>query len=341
MTEILKILFEKPKKIRLFILNFSKLLLTVLITNGITGKFELNFLKNIVRFKNDIHLGKILLYTTILVAVWFIIWYILEPFFILLIGLRKSRQREDREVQRLKERRNIREILKFFGGFTLENKNFAVPGENIHTIADIAEFVDEDNSIVSSNSTFTEALYILFVGWLYLLCNSSYLSLSFCNHLIMALAITILVILYRSISGFLISLKDHAGDVRILLDELEFRKMVMDIVIKDFRGHLNLEKESFDLNWGKRRYSTRDFYHYHEGLGNAYYLKKFRSANRPDLTDMIVIFNFNPNEELRSVLQEMNTVGIVVVNDDSELLDNLISELNRLKTLHENNELLI
>ncbi|WP_341900740.1 hypothetical protein [Fluviicola taffensis] len=336
MSELLKLLYEQPKKLRLLILNFLKLILTIIILNGIHGLFKYNFLKNITGFNGSNHIGEIFVYLILFIAYWLVIWYVLEPFFVLLIGLKKRRAQENQdENQRAEDKKGIGTLLKFFGGFTIENKNFVVPNDNIHTLAEIAQFVDEDNSFNAPNTLFGEALYILFVGWMYLIFNSEYCGMSLCNHALIGSAILLLILLYRFLNNLFVRLKDHTADVRIFLDELEFRKMVMDIVLKDFSGYLNLEKESFDLNWGKNGYHIRDLYHYNEGLGNAYYLKRFRKKSRPDLSDMVMILNFNPNEELRTVLKEMKVIGIVIAEDDSELIDKLIVELNRLKGIKE------
>ena len=44
-----------------------------------------------------------------------------------------------------------------------------------------------------------------------------------------------------------------------------------------------------------------------------------------------MVFNFNPNEEVRKLLEEKGVIGIVVAKEDDELLDNLVDELNRIK----------
>lgn len=338
MSELIKLLYEQPRKIRRLILNFLRFILTVIILNGIHGLFKYNFLKNIYEFNGNLHVGKVFLYVIIFTGYWLMIWFVLEPIFVLLIGLKKRKTQEQRdreENQRLEDKKDIGLLLNFLGGFTVENKDFVVPADNIHTIADVAQFVDEDNSFSVPNTLFGEALYILFVGWVYLIFNSHYCGLTFCNHLIFGIVIILLVLIYRTLNNLLTRLKDHTEDARIFLDELEFRKSVMDLIIKEFRGRLNLEKECFDLNWGRNGYHIRDLYYYHEGLGNAFYLKKFRRRSKPDLSDMVLILNFNPNEELRSVLQEMGVIGIVVTENDSDLLDKLIDELNRLKLITE------
>lgn len=344
MTELFKLLYEQPKKLRLLILNFLKFILTMIILNGIHGLFQYNFLKNWSNFDGSNHIGKILLYVIVFIGYWLLIWYILEPIFIFLINLRErkvqieNQEENNNENQKSEDRNDIKLLLKLYGGFTIENKNFIVPNDNIHSLADIVQFVDEDSSFNVPNSLFGEALYILFVGWVYLMFNSHYCGLTLCNHTAIGIIMLIMILIYRLHNNLFARIKDHTEDVRIFLDGLEFRKLVMDIVIKEFIGRLNLDKESFDLNWGRKRYHIRDLFYYHEGLGNAYYLKKFRGSRRPDFSDMIIIMNFNPNQELKSMLQEMGIIGIVVAKDDSEILDNLIVELNYLKSKDQESE---
>lgn len=280
------------------------------------------------------HIGKILLYLLLFVVYWLVIWNLLEPIFVFLIGMkkRKTPEKEEQEKnQQAEDKRDIGKLLQFSRSFTIKNKDFIIPNDNIHDIADIAQFVDEDKSFNVPNTLFGEALYILFVGWLYLIFNYNYLELTICKLVIMGSLILVLIFIYRGYNDVLKRLKDHTEDIRIFLDELEFRKLVMDTVIKDFKGRVNVHKKSFDLNWGRKGYHIHDLYHYHEGLGNAYYLKKFRGSRRPDFSDMIIIMNFNPNQELKSMLHEMGVIGIVVAKDDSEILDKLIVELNHLK----------
>ncbi len=338
MPELLKLLYEQPKKLRLLILNFLKFILTILIINGLHDRYKYNFLKNINGLDGSNHIGNILLYLLLFVAYWLAIWYILETIFVFLIGMRKRKhaEKENQEKnQRAEDKKDIGKLLQFSRAFTIKNKDFIIPNDNIHDIANIAQFVDEDKSFNVPNTLFGEAVYILFVGWLYLIFNYDYLDLTVGKLMIMGSVILVLIFIYRGYNDVLSRLKDHTEDIRIFLDELEYRKIVMDTVIKDFKGRINIDKKSFDLNWGRTGYHIRDLYHHHEGIGNAKYLKKFKGAYRPDLSDIVLILNFNPNEELKTLFREMKVMGLVVAIDDSELLDNLVVELNRLKALHE------
>lgn len=236
--------------------------------------------------------------------------------------------------------------LRFLGAYSEEEKKdekeethkHLLPGKNIHTIIDVAEYVETEETFDMKNSVFAEMLFILTIGWFYVLFNFQFLGMSCWKLFLWGLIPGLGIAIYRTLDGFLIHFKDHSSSYSKFFEMLEYRKLVMDVVLQDFRGRVNIIKNTFDLNWGKRRYHLRDFAFYHEGLGNAYLIKHLQSASADvyDFKETIAVMNFKPNAELTELFQKKGIIGIVVAGNDEELLDNLVEELNRLKALEKN-----
>lgn len=333
--ELIKFFIEEPGKIKLLIISLFKLLLTILIVNGIFNICEYNDLSNLLNWNSKKHLGKILLYATTLIGVWAIIWEFLDSLFLLLISIR-SKKKVDLENER---HGFIGFFLRMFNVYSHEsehNENGEIssqllPGDNIYDVIDITEYIEKENGFDMKNSIFAEVLFIICVGWFYLLFNFKTLDINYWQFSIFTLIPILSIVIYRVLDGFLIYIKDHSSSYSRFFDILAFRKHVMDTVVEDFGGNINIFDRTFDIHWNKKIYQLRDYSYYHEGLGNRYLTDQLRAAVNDNLTGFIAVLNFKPNEELIKVITvEKGMLGIIVVENENELLDNIVIELNRL-----------
>lgn len=332
-TELLKLLLEQPSKFGLICLNLLRLLLTVMILNSFPNLFKYNFPKNFLTFDENLHIGFLFLYIMMLAVVWIVVWEAFESLFSLLITIKKSKAKDEKDDELKEERRTIGSYLKRFNVVTIENKDFLIPQKRIHDVDDFLEFVDENDTLNVAKSSFAKVLYLVVVAWLYTLFNFSYIGIPICGHVVIGGFILLLYFIFKALDKLIIAVDDHSDDLRIELDGLEFRKLVMDTILQDFRGRINIDNKSFDFNWGRNGYKLFDYYHYHEGLGNAYLLKKMRSAKQKKIEGEIIVLNFNPNETLKRVFEAKKLGGFVVANEHKELLDNLTTKLNELEAI--------
>lgn len=328
--ELLKLFLEKPGKFGVIALNLLRLILTLMFINSIPGFFKFNFTDKIFTFGN-IHIGYILLYVFLVVIFWGLIWELLPLLFSYLITLRKKKTIEQRTDEIRSERKEIRELLILFKVFSNDNK-FIVPSGRIYDVIDFLRTIHETKTLQLAKSGFANVFYLLFVTWLFLLFNVVYIGISPCWHLLFIGVLLFISFIFRSIDRILIIADDHFEDVLIALEELEYKRMVIDTVTLDFKGKINYEEKSFSLKWGKNGYHLFDFYYYIPGIGEEYILKYWQEKRGMDIRDKIIVLNFAPSERVEHRLyKELGAKAIVVANDDEELIKNLILTLNELE----------
>lgn len=328
--ELLKLFLEKPGKFGVIALNLLRLILTLMFINSIPGFFKFNFTEKIFTFGN-IHIGYILLYVFLLVIFWAAIWELLPILFSFLITLRKKKSIEQRSEEIRSEKKEIRELLILFKVYSNDNK-FIVPSGRIYDVIDFLRMAHETNTLQLAKSGFSNVFYLLFVTWLFLVFNFVYVGISPCWHLLFIGVLYFLGFIFRSIDKVLMIVEEHFEDVLLALDQLEYKRMVIDTVTLDFKGRVNYEEKSFSFNWGKNAYQLFDFYYYHPGLGEAYILKYWQEKRGMDIRSKIIVLNFPPSERVEHHLyRELGAKAIVVANDYDELMNNLTSKLNELE----------
>jgi hypothetical protein len=301
-----------------------------MIINSLPGLFKFNFSERMLSISN-IHIGYLFLYVFLLVIFWGLIWELLPMLFSFLITLRKSKTNEQRSEEIRSERKDIRRLLIWLKVFSNDEK-FLVPSKHIYSVIDFLRSVHETNSIQLAKSGFSGVFYLFFISWLYLICNFSYVGISAWWHLMFFVLLLLGAFIFRGIDKILMVAEDHFDDVLIALEELEYKRMVIDTVTLDFKGKINHEEKSFSFNWGKHGYHLFDFYHYHPGLGEAYILKHWKEQRNVKIEDKIIVLNFSPSERVENRLfQELGARAIVIANDHDELMDNLIIKLNELE----------
>lgn len=337
MIEVLKFLLEQPGKFGQIALNLLRLLLTLMIANVIPSLFKYNFPNHLNAFDGSLHIGFLFLYIIWIGILWIVIWELFDLPFSFLITWRKAKDKQKKDDDLLVERQTIGQTLKFFGVSSIENEDFKIPKKPIHVVTDFIEFIDKNDSLNLAKSFVSNLLYLLVVGWIYFLCNAAFFHFSICCFILSGIVLFLMGIGVRGLDRIAILVNDHTDDLRRTLERLEYRKMIIDIVVKDFRGRINMENKSFDIKWGNRSYSINDYYYYHGGIGNVMLIKKIKAANAPNWTERILVLNFQPNDELKTLLHEKRIIGVVVANSNEELLDNLVEELNRLNELYKEN----
>jgi len=323
---ILKLFYEEPDKLRLLIVNFIKLLLTILIVDKIFNhQSKWNDLYNLIQDKSTSKLDEILIYSATLIFTWFILWYIGESFFLFLISLRKKKSDAKSSI----EKRSFFPILKMTGAYRFENGDY-LPGPNIEAISELAESLSNSKKTQMKNTIFADTLFMAIVGWFYLLFNQVTFHCSILSIAIVLVILIILCMIYRAMDSLLNSFQNSSSAIAVFLTMMVYKKMVNNVLINIFNAKYNAEIKCFELEWGEKKYLVGSIGYESNEHGNTSIYNTFIDPATKIEPHEIFITNISPNQTLKTLLSSKTFSAYVVANNGREVMDNLLIALNQL-----------
>lgn len=321
---LLKLLYEQPERLRLLIVNFVKLMLTVAIIQKTCNLSKLNELNDFINSKMIISIDGILLYGVTLIAVWLVVWNIADSLFLFLMSLRKEKTDAIKDIQK----QSFLPILKISGAFKMDNDAY-LPGRNILPISELAKTLSTNHQQMKS-TLFAEVLYIAIVGWFYLLFNTTSLQIPCWVIITLFLFIAILCLLYRSMDSVLDAFQDSSSVIVIFLDMMIYKDMVNSVLRSFFDVKYSSEKKCFELDWKGKKYEVVDAGFKSNVHGNNHLIEIFNDPKAANDLGGILISNIIPNSTLSKIIENGKVDAYVIANNEKEVIDNLIIALNYL-----------
>lgn len=321
---LLKLLYEQPERLRLLLVNFVKLLLTVAIIQKSCNLSKLNELNDFIDSKITISLDVILLYGVTLIGVWLIVWNIGDTIFLFLMSLRKEKTDAVKDIQK----QSFLPILKISGAFKMDNGAY-LPGRNIQPIYELAKVLSTKPQKMTS-TLFAEVLFIAIVGWFYLLFNITSLQTPCWVIITLFFCIVLLCLLYRSMNSVFEAFKDSSSVIVIFLDMMIYKDMVNNVLRNIFNAKYNSERKCYELEWKGKKYEVGDAGFKNNEHGNSRLIEVLSDPESANDRGGIIISNIVPNSTLSKIVESGKLDAYVVAKNEKEVMDNLLIALNRL-----------
>lgn len=158
---ILKLLYEEPEKLQSLIINFIKLLLTLLIAHSFFDLNELNSLGSITDLNPKINIKDTLYYLVLIIVCWFVIWTLFYGLFLVVTLIFKS---PNSKIKR-KNNQLTYEALDHFLIYKTTKGGYKYPKKHINNIVEIGKLVKENDSFSMRDTLFLDIVFIAIIIW--------------------------------------------------------------------------------------------------------------------------------------------------------------------------------
>ena len=303
-------LLEEPNRISLVVLNFVKLILTIVISNSLFHIADGMNIESLQGLINSIRFDELLTPIILIVVVWFLIWEVFSFFFFLILNIIPTFKKNSFKSS------YIYSYLKSAGAFKEPIENKIIPTKK----TSLFEEAFESKNLKFSNRNIVKYLYLFLVIYVFYLFNPCLL---FGYSKPILITIGILLLLGILITFFFQQMFSFIDDNTHEFRDFTFRLKYSRIIKEVFEGVYSL-KLNDDFNYSFNKNKTE--YHFFEfatenQLQGAKLLETLVDSLK---SNTIIITNINPSEKLIELINKKEISGIITAKDKKEIEENLL-----------------
>lgn len=320
---LLRLLFAEPEKQQEVIINIFKVLLTLLFSQLLFNYPQIKNLTWLIENYGEVSIKSAFRFLLAIVLLWIFIWRIMFTMFFYLGSLQVKVRDKGKKIKG----REIEKILCSFGVASKGNNGYYHPTRLTASAAKIVSEI-KNESLGSTNTLFTEGLFIAIVSWFYFLFQSGCLCENMIILILSGIVLFFLILVWRFAEILFEGIYDNSFHIKDFLNSLVYRRLVNQVVQKTFKARFDSERSGYIVTKDRTKYEVLDFYAFNNKIGNLglrNLLHDFERKNQKE--KVIVVTNVELDEESAELVRHSKLTGLVMATNEEELVERLTALL--------------